>query len=193
MQCHACACRQAPYVHGYPAAALIDYVPVSKSHYESKKKDLFFNSKDKYATLTWDVEKQIANKLSKKINREYLNIIISVLNEKISETAKQIDANYEKFSDTLNKEAKTTHAANFGYKYMLLMRYIWIIKQIAKQIKIAVLDVKTALEIYAEKEKLKKESDITDYWRQEMKYAFDSVSRLCTNALVYNDREILLT
>lgn len=193
MVCYACACRPAPYVHGYPAAALIDYVPVSKSHYVSKKNDLFFNSQDKYATLTRDVEEEIANELSKKINRDYLNIIISVLNEKISETAKQIDANYEKFSDTLNKEAKTTHAENFGYKYMLLMRYIWIIEQIAKQIKIAVLDVKTAHKIYAEKEKLKKESDITDYWTQKMKYAFDSVSRLCTNALVYNDREILLT
>lgn len=73
------------------------------------------------------------------------------------------------------------------------MRYIWIIEQIATQIKIAVPDVQTAHEIYAKKEKLKKESDITDYWTQKMKYAFDSVSRLCTDALVYNDREILLT
>ena len=193
MPCYACVCRQAPYVHGYSAAALIDYVPVSKSHYESKKFDLFYDSQEKYQKLKQNVEQEIANKLSKKINRDYLNMIISVLNEKISETAKQIDANYEKFSDTLNKEAKTTHAANFGYKYMLLMRYIWIIEQIAKQIKIALPDVKTAHEIYAKKEKLKKESDITDYWTQKMKYAFDSVSRLCTDALVYNDREILFT
>lgn len=193
MQCYACACRQAPYVHGYPAAAFIDYVPVLKSHYESKEFDLFFESKDKYDKLKKDVKKEIQERLSKPINLKYTKEILSVLSKKISEAANKIDTNYKNFSDTMNEETKKKYAENFGYKYMLLMQYIWIIEQIAQQIPDARPDVQTAHTIHAEKKKLKKESDITDYWTQNMKYAFESVSRLCADALLRDRRGILFT
>ena len=186
----ACVCRQVPYVHGYPAAAFSDYVPVLKSYYTEQKNILFFKSKEVYEQLESDVNEHI-KLLKKEQNISHLNEVLEKLKARVENVQTRIKEAQKNFSQEVNEWSKKKIAEQFGTQYIILMRFVWVIQKIAEKIESATSVLNTVQSIYFEAQEFKTNWKIASYWGDNMKYQFDSVAQLCLgNMLIADDRPL---
>lgn len=179
-------------MHGYPAAAFSDYVPVLKSYYTEKKNNLFFPSQNVYEKLKRDVNEQI-QLFKKKQNILHLNEVLKTLETRVENVETNIKKAQKNFSQQVNESSKKKIAEQFGTQYIILMRFVWVIQQIAEKIESATPLFNTAQRIYAEADEFKTNWKIASYWGDNMKYQFDSVAQLCLGKMLIADDRPLYT